>query len=183
MTAHVKPKMTVDDFVIWAEGRPGRYELVNGEIIAMSPERARHAEVKYAVQSALARAIRDAGVPCRMLPDGMTVRISQATAFEPDALVYCGPRLPPDAVEVSEPVIVVEVLSPSTRGYDAGGKLAGYFLVPTVEHYLILDPERAVAVHHRRAGAIVETRIVSGGTVALDPPGIEIAVADLFAEG
>ena len=62
--------MTVDEFLAWAEGRPGRHELVDGEVYAMSPERARHAETKAAVYTALSQAIRSAGSPCRVLPGG-----------------------------------------------------------------------------------------------------------------
>ena len=182
MTAQPKAKMTVDEFLAWAEFRPGRYELVNGEVFGLSPERTRHAETKFAVQTALVQAIRRSGVPCRMLPDGMTVRVDARTVYEPDALVYCGERLPGDAVEVPNAVIVVEVTSPATKGEDTGGKLAGYFAVPSVEHYLILDPVRRVLIHHRRAGEAIETRIASEGSLRLDPPGLELSVAEAFAE-
>jgi Uma2 family endonuclease len=174
--------MTVDEFLLWAERQPKRYELVDGEVFVMAPERARHARVKFAVQSALAGAIRHAKVPCEVLPDGMTVRIEARTAFEPDALVYCGERLSGDAIEVPHPLIVVEVLSPSTGSQDTGTKLAGYFRVPSVEHYLIVDPVRRVLIHHRRAGEVIETRIASEGSLRLDPPGLDLSVADLFAE-
>lgn len=182
MTAQPKAKMTVDEFLVWAERQPERYELVNGEVFAMSPERTRHAETKFAVQTALAEAIRRAGVPCRMLPDGMTVRVDARTAYEPDALVYCGERLPGDAVEVPNPMIVAEVLSPGTKGEDTGGKLAGYFRVGSVEHYLIVDPIPRTVIHHRRAGALIETRVASEGALRLDPPGLDLPVGDLFAE-
>src|SRR5690348_6036188 len=79
------------------------------------------------LQTALLAGIRARRLPCHMLPDGMTVRIDETTAYEPDALVYCGARLGSSAVEVPAPVIVVEVLSPSTRRIDASAKLAGYF--------------------------------------------------------
>jgi Uma2 family endonuclease len=92
--------------------RPGRYELHAGTVYAMAPERAGHAAAKFAVQTALRSGIRRAGLPCHMLPDGMTVRIDQQTAYEPDALVYCGPKIPDASVEVPDPVILVEVLSP-----------------------------------------------------------------------
>lgn len=52
--------MTVDEFLVWAEGRPGRYELDAGAVVAMSPQRARHADAKFAVQTALKAAIRRA---------------------------------------------------------------------------------------------------------------------------
>jgi len=97
--------MTVDEYLAWAEGRPGRYELYGGEVFQMAPERAVHAELKFAVQLALREAINRAGLPCHMLPDGMTVRVDRYTAHEPDALVYRGPKLPNQAIEVPDPVM------------------------------------------------------------------------------
>ena len=176
--------MSVDEFLAWAEGQPGRYELVNGRVFAMTPERLRHAETKFAVQAALARAIASAGLSCFMVPDGLTVRIDRTNAFEPDALVYCGERRSGDTVDVPDPVIVVEVLSPSTRSHDTVGKLAGYFTLPSLRHYLIVDSERRMIVHHQRGAAdTIATRIVGFGFVRLKPPGIEIAVDDLFGRG
>lgn len=173
--------MTVDEFLAWAEGQEGRHELFNGQVYAMAPERAGHARVKYAVQTALLEGIRKAGLPCHMLPDGMTVRIDDRTAHEPDALVHCGPELPADAVEVPDPVIVVEVLSPSTRRIGATRKLAGYFSLPSVQHYLIVDPERLPVIHHQRQdGGTILTRLLSEGTVRFDPPGFEIAIGQLL---
>ncbi len=174
-------RMTVDEFLAWAEGQPGRYELYNGIVYAMSPERAAHAEAKHAVANALASAIARAKLGCWMLPDGMTVRIDEDTAHEPDALVYCGPKLPRDAIEVPNPVIVAEVLSPSTRHIDASAKLAGYFKLASVHHYLILDPEKRLLIHHARGNAgLIATRLASKGTLDLDPPGLRLAVAKLF---
>jgi Uma2 family endonuclease len=115
--------MTVDEFLVWAEGREGRWELYNGVPYLMAPEAVQHGKVKFAVQTALLRAIGQAGLPCHMLPDGATVRVSREKAHEPDALVYCGSELPGTAIEVPNPVIVVEVSSPSTRKIDASLKL------------------------------------------------------------
>ena len=106
--------MTVDEFLAWAEGREGRHELHNGEVFSMAAESTAHAETKFAMQTALKDGIREAGLPCFMLLDGMTVRITNDTAHAPDALVYCEQKLPRNALEVPSPVIVVEVLSPST---------------------------------------------------------------------
>src|SRR5439155_10873439 len=181
MTALPNVRMSVDEFLTWAEGEPGRYQLYDGMIYAMSPEGAGHAEVKFAVQAALAAGIRARGLPCHMLPDGMTVRVDDHTAYEPDALVYCGPKLPPPTIEVRNPIIVVEVLSPSTRHIDASVKLAAYFRLPSVAHYLIIDPKQPPLVHHSRGtGDAILTRIISEGMVRLDPPGIELSVADIF---
>jgi len=182
MTAAPKTRMSVNDYLAWAQANPGRYELSNGEVIAMSPEGAGHAAVKFAVQVALLAAIRARGVPCHMLPDGMTVRIDEMTAYEPDALIYCGAKLASSAVEVPEPIVVVEVLSPSTRRIDASAKLAGYFRLPSVAHYLIVDPAKPLVVHHARgSGETILTRVVTQGTITLDPPGLSVALTDIYA--
>ena len=173
--------MSFDEFIVWAEGRPGRYELESGEVVTVAPERVRHATVKYAAQSALSSAIKAAGCPCHMLPDGMTVRVAQDAAYEPDALVYCGQELPGDAVEVPAPVLVVEVLSPATAYRDVSGKLAGYFRLESIEHYLIIDPDRRLLVYHARVeGGCMATSIISEGSVTLEPPGLSFDVAYLF---
>jgi Uma2 family endonuclease len=181
MTALPKHKMTVDEYLTWAQDNPGRFELYAGVVYAMAPERAGHARVKFGVQMALRAAIQRSGLPCHMLPDGMTVRVSAHTAHEPDALVYCGELLPDGAMEVPNPVIVVEVLSPSTRHVDASAKLAGYFRIPDVQHYLIVDPDERLVIHHERGeAAVVMTRIIHEGSIYLDPPGIELAIADFY---
>jgi Uma2 family endonuclease len=184
MTVLPQARVTVDEYLAWAEEQPGRYELCDGTVYAMSPEGAGHAEVKGAVYRALLAGIRARRLPCFALPDGMTVRVDAATAFEPDALVYCGSQVAPSALEIPNPVILVEVLSPSTRRIDASKKLAGYFRLPSVAHYLIVDPMHPLILHHTRGtGETILTRIVREGIIKLDPPGLEPAVADVYGDG
>jgi Uma2 family endonuclease len=182
MTVLTKPRMTVDEFLAWAERNPGRYELFRGEVFAMSPETVGHAERKVAVYNTLKAAIRRRGLQCHAVPDGATVRIDDATAYEPDALVYCGQELPSSAVEVPDPMIVVEVLSPSTRQFDVATKLAGYFRLASVAHYLIVDPSEPMIIHHSRgSGDAILTRVVTEGVIALDPPGLPLEMADIYS--
>src|SRR5947209_1919982 len=156
-----KTPVTVDEYLAWAEGRPGRYELYNGVVYAMPSERAAHAKMKLAIHMAFVAEVRARRLPCHVMPDGMTVRVDEFTAHEPDGLVYCGPELPPSTLLVSNPVIVFEVLSPSSKHVDAATKLAGYFRVPSIAHYLIIDPDQPIIVHHaRREDNSILTRIV-----------------------
>jgi Uma2 family endonuclease len=181
MNAIPQRRMTVDEYLEWAAMRPGRFELVEGAVCEMSPETTGHAEAKAGIYVALLTAVRRQRLPCHALPDGLTVRIDEVTAYEPDALVYCGERLDPASVEVADPVIVVEVLSPSTRHIDLSTKLAGYLRVPSIFHYLIVDPVQPLIIHHaRQAGDTFLTRVVRAGAIALDPPGIEIFIADVY---
>jgi Uma2 family endonuclease len=171
-----------EEFLDWVEAQEGRYELHNGQIVSMSPERAEHVEIKFNVTSALRTAISRAGLPCFAYVDGLAVRIDAPTTFEPDAIVVCGDKVARDDVVASSPVIVVEVLSPSTGYIDLGLKLNGYLRVASIQHYLVVDPETRRIVHHKRGlGDALETRIYADGAIKLDPPGLEFAAEEVFA--
>jgi Uma2 family endonuclease len=75
---------------------------------------------------------------------------------------------------------VVEVLSPGTQSVDLADKLADYFRVPSVQHYLVVRATRREVIHHRRMGADILTQVINLGSIALDPPRIAINVADLY---
>jgi Uma2 family endonuclease len=158
-----------EEFRRWCDTQPkGRYERVDGRIVAMAPERGAHSRVKGAIYKALDRAVAAAGVPCQALPDGATVETGDSD-YEPDALVNCGEPMADDAVAAPHPVIIVEVLSRGATTTDSGGKLADYFRVPSVAHYLIVHPTRRTIIHHRRTGAGIDTRIIVNGPIAMDP--------------
>jgi Uma2 family endonuclease len=169
-----------EQFRQWAEARTGRYERLAGEPVAMSPERIQHARIKSRVWAALDRAIRNAGAACEALPDGVTIEVDADTDYEPDAIVNCGPPAPGDAVAATNPVVVVEVLSPGTRSIDLADKLADYFRVPSVHHYLVVRATRREVIHHRRMGADIMTQVINLGSITLDPPGIAINLVDLY---
>ena len=174
--------MTVDEYLVWAEGHPGRYELINGVVREMSPQTSGHADAKQAALMALKAAIKRSGLTLIAKPDGMTVRISKDTAFEPDALVYAPPKVSDDSLDIPNPIIVIEVASPSTHKYDSGFKLQGYMSLPSIQHVLLVNAVDAQIAHHRRVSATeFLARVVSEGTLRLDPPGLEIPVADFFA--
>jgi Uma2 family endonuclease len=177
-----KQKMTVDDYLTWAASQPEvRAELIDGEIVAQSAQRLSHIRVKVAVAVAFANAIQRVGLECHALGDGATLRINDTTAFEPDAMVYCGPQLPGDAIEVPNPVIIAEILSPGSEKRDMGEKLAAYFSLPGVKHYLIIDPDECFVIHHRRsADGLAPPLILRAGTLNLDPPGIAFELSDIF---
>ncbi len=114
MNVALRTPLTVDDYLAWARtpSDPPRTELINGQIVPISPERVAHNRAKGKVYLTLTRAIATAGVMGEVFTDGLIVPIDQHTAYEPDALVRCGAPLPPDQMKVTDPVIVVEVKSP-----------------------------------------------------------------------
>ena len=133
--AHFKT-WTVTEYLAWADtqNERRRTELINGQIVAMSPERADHNRVKLSICMALVQAVKAARLPCEVFTDGMTVPIDRHTAYEPDALVHCGPRIPPNQLTAPAPTVVVEVLSPTSAHSDTSAKLIGYFKIASIRH-------------------------------------------------
>lgn len=177
----MQQRLTRAEYLRWVETQPKRYERIAGEPVAMAPERARHVRIKNRVWAALDRAIGQAGLDCEALGDGITVEIDDDTDYEPDAVVNCGPKMGPDETVAPNPVIVVEVLSPSTTSIDTSDKLADYFRMPSIQHYLILRARRQEIIHHSRQGEAIVSRVVNIGLIRLDPPGIEIDVGEIYA--
>jgi Uma2 family endonuclease len=194
MTGHaaIKP-MTVAAFLDWASRRPEgeRWELIEGEPVpvrgptpthAMAAETVTHARIKRRIDHALGEALAKGDHGCEVFVSGPKVQIDANTAFEPDVVVSCAEV--PEGLLVPEPLMIVEVLSPSTRDKDFTIKLAGYAALPSVAHYLLVDTQRRLVVHHHRSAGEQEfrTSIVRGGILRLDPPGLDVDL-DAMYEG
>ncbi|MEM7583175.1 MAG: Uma2 family endonuclease [Acidobacteriota bacterium] len=174
--------MTAEDFLLWIDSlsEGPRYELVAGEPVAMAPERNRHNLVKAECWLALRQAVRSAGIRCTVLSDGATVRVDEDNVYEPDVTVQCGEPIDLDATAATHPTILVEVLSPATKGVDSSNKLLGYFQLPSVQHYLVVDPAKRAVIHHYRSGSGIGTSLLHEGSLRLDPPGIDLEITDFF---
>jgi Uma2 family endonuclease len=185
--------MTVATFLEWASRRAegGRWDLIEGEPVrprgrapepAMAAETFRHARIKRRIDHALSDALAKGGHDCEVFVSGPMVQIDATTAFEPDVAVSCAKV--PEGVLVPEPLIVVEVLSASTRGRDLTINLAGYAALPSVAHYLLVETDRRLVVHHHRVAEESELRtaIVRQGVLHLDPPGLSLDVDAIYRD-
>ena len=181
--------MTVEAFLNWLETRPEteRWELVEGEPVRMmAPTTFGHALIKDNVVAALrsAFAAPGAGQPCRVVSDGPAVRPpdDERNFYQPDTAVTCAQGIDPTAITVPDPVVIVEVISPSTRSRDFTDKMRAYFAVPSVQHYLLIEQRRRLVVHmFRNAAGRIETAFRAEGRVDLDPPGVALDVEDIYA--
>jgi Uma2 family endonuclease len=179
MNVALRRAMTVDEYLAWSDSQSERQrtELINGQIVAKAVERLSHNRVKGQIYVTLRQAVAATNLPCEVMTDGVAVRIDDHTAYEPDALVRCGIKLSGDVMVVPDPIIVVEVLSPTTAHTDTSAKLIGYFKVPSVIHYLVVDPDDRTVTHYTRNGT---PSLLNGGELRLDPPGIDLTVEDLL---
>jgi Uma2 family endonuclease len=181
MTTQSKPRrMTVAEFLDWASAQPGgRYELVWGEVVRLPSERAGHCITKGEVWHALDDAIERTGVACHVFGSGAAVVVDEQTVRDPDCSVQRKAAYDPDALVLEAPLIVVEVSWPSMRD-DAEAKLAEYFSVPSIQHYLIVDPVKKIVIHHARGR---DRQILTpGDEIDLTPPGMTVPAAGLLPE-
>ena len=123
----------------------------------MAAETVVHARIKRRIEHALGAALAQGGHACEVFVSGPKVRIDADTAFEPDVVVSCAA----DGLLAPEPLIVVEVLPPSTR------EKAG----------------RRLDVHHRRAPGeqAFRTSIARDGILRIDPPGAALDLEAIYA--
>jgi len=171
------------DYRARAEQQPrGRFERVDGRVVQMERQTVGHVRMKMAVWLALDNAVRVAGLKCQAYPNGVTVEVGEDTDYLPDALVNLGTPPQPDDFAAPNPVVVVEVLSPGTRSIDTTEKLAGYFRVASIQHYLIVGARRQEVVHYRRSGDAIVTTVLTDGAIALDPPGIAITIDAIYRD-
>ncbi len=180
------PGLSVDAFMAWYELQPDgkRFELMDGRVYEMQAERLVHSRIKLRIASSLQRQIEKLALKCEALVDGMAVRINDKTVYEPDVLVRCGPELPDETVLLLDPLIVVEVASPSTRTLDATRKLLRYFRNPHIMHYLIVSPEGRFAVHYRRKeDGVIESSVHEDGVISFAPLGLLLDLAEIFPGG
>jgi Uma2 family endonuclease len=180
--------MTVGEFLDWGEEQAddARYELVAGmPTRLMAPTNLRHAQIQANVGQALRRAIAEASLPCRVYDAGPGVAVGHEgdQCRIPDVVVTCASTIDEAARLVPEPVIVVEVASPSTRLADVNDKVEFYSGIASIWHYLVIEQERRRVVYHGRGpSGGLEPRILREGEIALHPPGVRLALDALYQD-
>lgn len=132
--------MSADDFLAWDAQQTIKHEFVRGEVFAMAGAGEAHVTLSLNVAMALRQHLH--GSPCRTFITDMKLRVEAANAFYyPDVMVTCSPADAGDAMVKREPVLLVEVLSPSTAAYDRGEKFAAYRQIRSLREYLLIDPD------------------------------------------
>jgi Uma2 family endonuclease len=139
--------MTLAEFLDWDDGSDRRYELVGGIAVMMAPASEAHGELTLALGAEIRSRLRP---PCRAISEaGITVPDRSDTYYVADLAVTCSPREPGRRMVV-EPVLVVEVLSPSTSQVDRWSKVADYRALASVQEILVLSSaERRVELQRR----------------------------------
>ena len=131
------PLVTLADYLAAEDVSEVRHEWVGGRVYAMSGGTERHGLMAGEVSAALRAGVRAAG--CRYFQEGQRLFADRASYY-PDVFVVCGPR--GHAQYETDAVLVVEVLSPSTRHTDRREKTKAYASLPSLQLYVLVDPDR-----------------------------------------
>jgi Uma2 family endonuclease len=161
-----------------------RHEYLDGEVWEMAGGTIEHGALALAVAGELREALR--GKPCRAFSSDVRVRIPETglTTY-PDLSIVCGrvETAPEDKDAITNPVVLVEVLSDSTEAYDRGAKAAHYRRIASLREYvLVAQDEPRIEVQRRSEGGrweLLEAR--SGETIELASLGVRLDVAAVYA--
>ncbi|MEJ7595749.1 MAG: Uma2 family endonuclease [Planctomycetaceae bacterium] len=151
MNSAVRPllQMTEAEYISWERQQPERHEYWRGEVFCQAGGTRRHSLVGTNTAGAVSQLLK--GHDCQAHGSDMRVHI-EATGYHayPDVSVVCPPIEGDEDDEISNPVLVVEVLSPSTADFDRGGKFGHYRQIPSLQEYLVLWQDEPRAEQHTR---------------------------------
>jgi Uma2 family endonuclease len=174
---------TIDEYFAVEAMSPVRNEYFDGEILAMAGGSANHNRISRNVLLAIEPKLREGG--CESLGSDTRILTASGLYTYPDAVVICGPIiLSGEPLEtITNPTVLVEVLSPSTRAYDRGRKFELYRSIPTFRDYLLVE-QNAVDVEHRwRTGDewSSDRKTSLEDVIRLESIDVELRIADLYA--
>ncbi len=184
MTALKQPDfITVHDYLAGEEVSDTKHEYLGGTVHAMAGATIRHNNIATSALVALGGQLR--GKPCQPFNSDTKVRIefSDHTRFYyPDAMVVCQSNPDTDHFQ-NQPVVVIEVLSESTRRADLGEKRDAYLSVPSLKVLLIVEPDAPAVTLYRRApegGFAIERHCGLDATIPLPEIEASLALTDLY---
>lgn len=138
---------TLDDYFSLQRGIEVKLEYFNGEIYVMAGGSAGHNRISRNVLKIIDAAL--AGSSCEAFGSDMRVSTPSGLYTYPDASIVCGPKVSDATETISNPIVIVEVLSDSTRNYDRGDKFELYRSIQTLRHYVLIE-QNFIQVEHRR---------------------------------
>lgn len=180
------PVFTFEEYLAKDERSRDKLEFLHGTVFAMAGGSQFHNAIAFNCGVALAIRLRGGG--CRaMNSDQMLSTPGQEAAFYPDLQVICGERLLPHSEAITTPIVVVEVLSPSTRAFDLTEKLKQYKRIASLRHILFVESTKIeVLTYSREAGELwpgsPELCQDLESSVAIAALGLDVPLAEIYQD-
>ncbi len=174
--------LTVEEYLVFEEAQlEDRHEYIDGEIFLMPGVTDRHSAIQVNVLGALYMLFSNPSYSLRT--SSMQVKVSDRRYVYPDlSVVYGKPLLENKTRTLLNPIMTVEVTSPSSMYYDRGQKRDFYASIPSLQVYLIVDQHRVHVEACRRVGADWQSQAYSDidDVIALEPLGCDLPLADIY---
>jgi Uma2 family endonuclease len=182
MADAARKRMTLAEFYAWNPPGDTRYELIDGSAVAMAPPGGPHATLHFKLARKIDEALdRKPGCTGRS-EAGIVPPWRRDTYYVADLAVSCRPV--DEGWETKDPILIVEILSPSTEADDRKVKLPDYRRLPSVAEIVLIDPYRIFCeVSGRGADGrwIVDLLTERDARLVLDSIGLDIPLIDLYA--
>ena len=176
------PAMTRDQFFDWAEAQDARYEFDGFEPVAMTGGNLNHNSIAFNIHTALRGRLKGSG--CKPLGLDAGVATIGDTVRYPDAVVTCSPTQGGSRL-VPSPVVVFEVISPTSGHIDRIVKVREYAAVDLIRRYVIVESASVgLTVHERREAGQkwTVTTAMAGDLLTLSEIGVEIPIAEIYED-
>jgi Uma2 family endonuclease len=178
-------KYTLEEYLELEKNSEERYEFFDGEVFAMSGGSPDHARLSGGVYALLDRELEDGD--CEAFNSEMRIKVPTALPYRyPDVSVVCGEPVfeELDGLQMLvNPILIVEVLSPSTVAYDLGEKFTAYQSIETFREYLLVSQDRPHVIQHIKQARRRWLRIdIEGldGEVTLESVGVTLSLRDIY---
>ena len=185
MNAAEKLVMSYPEYLALERVSPVKMQFVDGVAYAMAGGSLEHAELAARLIVALSGLLQPGRGRCRMYTSDAKIHVSASgNSYYPDVSVVCGAREtdPQDPHAITNPTLLVEVLSDTTESFDRGKKFKDYQRLASLEHYLLVNQDEARIEHFRRNpdGTWTLSNAVAGGAVRLPDLGGDLAVDEVY---
>ena len=182
MAVQTPVRLTVEEYLAWEETNFEKHEYIDGEVRCMAGATGRHNRIMMNLAITIGRQLDDSD--CFLLSSEMRVKAAETRYVYPDLSAVCGEEefARENQMELVNPMIVIEVTSPSTIEIDRGEKKDFYFEVPSIQAYLIIDQHHVCAELSTRAEAGWHTKTYTdlNDVLSLDTLNCSLPLAQVY---
>ncbi|AUB84342.1 Uma2 family endonuclease [Candidatus Thiodictyon syntrophicum] len=177
--------VSLDDYFALDRDAAPRCEYRNGEVFCMGGAQPEHNTICVNLLTELRTGLRERG--CRPFPSDQRVKVNAGSPYlYPDLSVACDPRYVTinGLRTLQNPVLIIEVLSPSTAADDRGAKFLQYQTIDTLTDYVLVDSTAIAVLHYRRRGSWWQPLLIEdpGSVLALDTIGLALPLAAIYLD-
>lgn len=171
------PKMNIAEYLDWENQQEIRHELVDGYLYAMTGASLKHDQISMNLAAALHLHFQDG--QCRVYKSDIKVQVANSFYY-PDIVVRCGDsEIPEKEFSLTDPKLIVEVLSPSTQRFDRGDKRLAYQQIPSLSDYILVAQDSVLVEQFSADGTRVRLEELTD-TLNIDSLSFSIQLAEIY---